>query len=56
MLIIIHLCSLVVKLLQCRKKKSDGNCETSTEYPVPTRVLGQQKMWTITVRDFKENH
>jgi hypothetical protein len=39
MLIIIHFCSLVVKLLQCRKKKSDGNCETSTQHPVPTRVL-----------------
>jgi hypothetical protein len=34
MLIIIHFCSLVVKLSQCRKKKSDGNCETSTQHPV----------------------
>jgi hypothetical protein len=40
MLIIIHFCSLVVKLSQCREKKRDGNCETSTQYPVPTGVLG----------------
>jgi hypothetical protein len=40
MLIIIYFCYLVVKLLQCRKTKSDGNCETSTWHPVPTRVLG----------------